>query len=102
MNLLDTALLTVVAATIVGVFSSNDVLAEPPKLYSELTKFVQQRESEFDRISSERKVQLEQLSDYLRQFRDSGIPCAPAFRVHPQFTPQPHVSALGSGRGCTL
>lgn len=74
MALLQTAFFTAVTAAIVGLFLNNDVLAEPPKLYSELAKFVHKRESEFDRISSERKEQLEQLSDYLRQCRDSGNP----------------------------
>lgn len=45
-----------------------------PKLYSQLAAFVEKREAEFDRIPMERKVQLEQLSDYLRECHSSGKP----------------------------
>jgi arsenate reductase len=45
-----------------------------PKLYGQLAAFVEEREAEFDNIPTQRKVQLEQLSDYLRECQNSGKP----------------------------
>lgn len=57
------------------VFSlSNYARSEDPKLYNEVAEYVDERESEFDRIPVERKEQLELLSDYLRECQSSGKP----------------------------
>jgi len=50
------------------------VHGKQPKLYSQLAAFVEEREAEFDRIPRERKAQLDQLSDYLRECQTSGKP----------------------------
>jgi protein-tyrosine-phosphatase len=53
---------------------SNSTHAEEPQLFDEVAAFVEKCENEFDRISTQRKEQLEQMSDYLRECQESGKP----------------------------
>lgn len=57
-----------------GLLPSSPAAGDETALFEELAAFVEKRESEFELIPKDRKEQLEQLSDYLRECQSSGKP----------------------------
>jgi len=60
--------------TFMSLLPCSTVVGEEARLFGDLLTFIEKRESEFDLISVDRKDQLDQLSDYLRECQSSGTP----------------------------
>jgi arsenate reductase (thioredoxin) len=63
-----------IVAAVPSFISMNDVTATEPTLNRDIAKYVESREAEFDQIPSDRKQQLERLSEYLRRCQTSKEP----------------------------